>query len=84
MRSSIRTARLTAISVLCLVRRDRNLSQELQLINPDNASYASRFNWIVGAFYMDDNSGYGPNATTGGNLVRLSDRSSSPRATIST
>jgi iron complex outermembrane receptor protein len=45
-----------------LVQRDRNFSQELQLISPDDASYASRFNWIVGAFYMDDNSGYGPNA----------------------
>jgi iron complex outermembrane receptor protein len=45
-----------------LVQRDRNLTQELQLISADDASYASRFNWIVGAFYMDDNSGYGPNA----------------------
>jgi iron complex outermembrane receptor protein len=43
-----------------LVQRDRNLSQELQLISPADASYASWFNWIVGAFYMDDNAGYGP------------------------
>ena len=49
-----------------LVQRDRNLSQELRLISPDNASYASRFNWIVGAFYMDDNAGYGPNARLAG------------------
>jgi iron complex outermembrane receptor protein len=49
-----------------LVQRDRNFSQELQLISPDNASYASRFNWIVGAFYMDDNAGYGPNAQLAG------------------
>jgi len=49
-----------------LVQRDRNLSQELRLISPDDASYASRFNWIVGAFYMDDNTGYGPNAKLAG------------------
>jgi len=49
-----------------LVQRDRNLSQELQLISPDDAPYASRFNWIVGAFYMDDNAGYGPNAKLAG------------------
>ena len=49
-----------------LVQRDRNFSQELQLISPDDASYASRFNWIVGAFYMDDNAGYGPNAKLAG------------------
>jgi iron complex outermembrane receptor protein len=49
-----------------LIQRDRNLSQELQLISPDDASYASRFNWIVGAFYIDDNAGYGPNAKLAG------------------
>jgi iron complex outermembrane recepter protein len=49
-----------------LVQRDRNLSQELQLLSPDEASYALRFNWIVGAFYMDDNAGYGPNAKLAG------------------
>jgi iron complex outermembrane receptor protein len=49
-----------------LVQKDRNFSQELQLISPDGASYASRFNWIVGAFYMRDNSGYGPNAKLAG------------------
>src|SRR6266404_1220738 len=49
-----------------LIQRDRNLSQELQLISPDDASYASRFKWIVGAFYMDDNAGYGPNAKLAG------------------
>jgi iron complex outermembrane receptor protein len=49
-----------------LVQRDRNLSQELRLISPDDASYASRFNWIVGVFYMDDNAGYGPNAKLAG------------------
>src|SRR5579863_2840588 len=47
-------------------QRDRNLSQELRLISPDDASYASRFNWIVGAFYLDDNAGYGPNAKLAG------------------
>jgi iron complex outermembrane receptor protein len=47
-------------------QRDRNLSQELRLISPDDASYASRVNWIVGAFYMDDNAGYGPNAKLAG------------------
>lgn len=49
-----------------LVQRDRNLSQELQLISPDDAPYASRFNWIVGGFFMDDNAGYGPNASLAG------------------
>ena len=49
-----------------LVQRDRNFSQELQLISPDDASYASRLNWVVGAFYMDDNAGYGPNAQVAG------------------
>jgi iron complex outermembrane recepter protein len=49
-----------------LVQRDRNLSQELRLISPYDASYASRFHWIVGAFYMDDNAGYGPNARLAG------------------
>jgi iron complex outermembrane receptor protein len=49
-----------------LVQRDRNFSQELQLISPDDASYASRFNWIVGGFYMRDNAGYGPNAKLAG------------------
>jgi iron complex outermembrane receptor protein len=49
-----------------LVERDRNLSQELRLISPDEASYASRFRWIVGAFYMEDNAGYGPNAKLAG------------------
>jgi iron complex outermembrane receptor protein len=49
-----------------LLQRDRNLSQELQLISPDDASYASHFNWIIGAFYMDDNTGYGPNAQLAG------------------
>ena len=49
-----------------LVQRDRNLSQELQLISPDGAPYASRFNWIVGGFFMDDNAGYGPNAKLAG------------------
>jgi iron complex outermembrane recepter protein len=44
-----------------LVQRDRNLSQELQLISSNDAFYASRFNWVLGAFYMDDNAGYGPN-----------------------
>ena len=49
-----------------LLQRDRNLSQELQLLSPDEAAYASQFNWIVGAFYMDDNAGYGPNAQLAG------------------
>jgi iron complex outermembrane recepter protein len=49
-----------------LVQRDRALSQELQVISPDETSYASRLNWIVGAFYMDDNAGYGPNARLAG------------------
>jgi iron complex outermembrane receptor protein len=49
-----------------LVQRDRNLSQELQLISSDDAPYASRFNWIVGGFFMDDNAGYGPNAKLAG------------------
>jgi iron complex outermembrane receptor protein len=49
-----------------LLQKDRNLSQELQLISPDDASYASHFNWIVGAFYMHDNAGYGPNAQLAG------------------
>jgi iron complex outermembrane receptor protein len=49
-----------------LVQRDRNLSQELQLISPDDAPYASRFNWIIGGFFMDDNAGYGPNASLAG------------------
>jgi iron complex outermembrane receptor protein len=49
-----------------LVQRDRNLSQELQLISSDGAPYASRFNWIVGGFFMDDNAGYGPNAKLAG------------------
>jgi iron complex outermembrane receptor protein len=49
-----------------LVQKDRNLSQELQLISPDDASYASQLNWIVGAFYMNDNAGYGPNAQLAG------------------
>jgi iron complex outermembrane receptor protein len=49
-----------------LLQRDRNLSQELQLLTPNDASYASQFNWIVGAFYMDDNAGYGPNAQLAG------------------
>lgn len=49
-----------------LNQKSRTFSQELQLINPDNASYASRFNWIAGLFYMDDNSGYGPNAQLAG------------------
>ena len=49
-----------------VIQRDRNFSQELQLINPDDVSYASRFKWIVGAFYMGDNAGYGPNAKLAG------------------
>jgi iron complex outermembrane receptor protein len=49
-----------------LDQRDRNLSEELQLISQDDAIYASRFNWIVGVFYMDDNAGYGPNAKLAG------------------
>ena len=49
-----------------LVQKDRNLSEELQLISRDDAFYASRLNWIVGAFYMDDNAGYGPKARLAG------------------
>ena len=49
-----------------LVQRNRNLSEELQLISGEDAFYASRFNWIAGAFYMDDNAGYGPNAKLAG------------------
>jgi iron complex outermembrane receptor protein len=49
-----------------LLQRDRNLSQELQLVSPDDASYACCFNWIVGAFYMDDKAGFGPNAQLAG------------------
>jgi iron complex outermembrane recepter protein len=47
-------------------QRDRNFSQELRLISPDEASYASRFNWVVGAFYMDDNAGDEPNTKLAG------------------
>jgi iron complex outermembrane receptor protein len=49
-----------------LNQKSRTFTQELQLISPDNASYASRFTWIAGLFYMDDNSGYGPNAQLAG------------------
>ena len=49
-------------TVTLLNQKSHTFSQELQLINPDSASYASRFTWIVGAFYMNDNSGYGPDA----------------------
>jgi iron complex outermembrane recepter protein len=53
-------------AVTLLNQKSRTFTQEFQLINPDNASYASRFTWMVGAFYMDDNSGYGPNAQLSG------------------
>ena len=39
---------------------DRTISEELQVLSRDDASYASWFKWIFGAFYMHDKAGYDP------------------------
>jgi iron complex outermembrane recepter protein len=48
-----------------LGQNGRTSSEELQLLNPDDAPYASWFKWIVGGFYEHDKSGYDP-ASLGG------------------
>jgi iron complex outermembrane receptor protein len=51
-----------------LHKRGRNWSNELQILSPASAPYASWLNWVAGAYYLRDDSGY-PNAVLRGTAL---------------